>query len=117
MKNGDLDQFLEAGWYTEAVLYYDHHVYWCEGTTDFSTGITTFFVDCWKAECDGELYHQYLTDTGEIVDYQRVIEITGKDHNAIKQQFLAAPVFGGKSFWQIEKELVWVEEGDPIRLN
>ena len=58
MKNGNLTQFLDTGWYTEAVLYFDGHVYWCEGATDFETGITTFFVDSWKAECRKEFYPQ-----------------------------------------------------------
>ena len=117
MKNGNLTQFLDTGWYTEAVLYFNGHVYWCEGTTDFETGITTFFVDSWKAECDGENYHQYLNESGDLIDCKRVLEIKGSDHDTIKQQFLTAPVFDGKTFWQVEKDLVWVEEGSPIQIE
>jgi hypothetical protein len=35
----------------------------------------------------------------------------------IKQQFLTAPVFDGKTFWQVEKDLIWVEEGSPIQIK
>ena len=115
MKNGNLTRFLDIGWFTEAVLFYNGRVYWCEGTTDFETDITNFFIDSWKAECDGEYYHQYLSETGELIDCKRVLEITGSDHDAIKRQFLTAPVFDGKTFWQVENDLVWVEEGVSIQ--
>ena len=56
MKNGNLETFLDTGWYTEAELYYQGNVYWFEGDTDFETGISDFYVDRWRAECeDGKL--------------------------------------------------------------
>lgn len=30
MINGDLDQFLDTGWYTESTIYYKGHIFWCE---------------------------------------------------------------------------------------
>ena len=33
------------------------------------------------------------------------------------QQFLTASVFDGKTFWQVEKDLVWVEEGTPLQIE
>jgi len=62
-------------------------------------------------------YHQYLSETGELIDCRRVLEIIGSDHDAIKQQFLTAPVFDGKTFWQVENDLIWVEEGDSIQID
>ena len=117
MKNGNLTHFLDTGWYTEAVLFFDGHVYWCEEATDFETGIISFFVDSWKAECDGKNYHQYQNESGKLIDCKRVLEITGYDHDRIKQQFLTAPVFDGKTFWQVEKDLIWVEEGSSIQIK
>ena len=35
----------------------------------------------------------------------------------IKQRFLEAPVFEGKTFWQVEKEIAWLDEGQPIVKN
>lgn len=32
----------------------------------------------------------------------------------LKKQFLIAPIFEGKSFWQVEKDLTWVDEGEPL---
>ena len=52
-----------------------------------------------------------------MIDCKRVLEITGDDHDRIKQQFLTAPVFDGKTFWQVEKDLIWVEEGSPIQIK
>ncbi len=117
MKNGNLSQFLDTGWYTEAVLYYDGYVYWCEGVTDFDTGVFTSFVNSWRAECDGELYHQYVNNAGELIDYRRVFTLSGKDFDYIKGEFFKAPIFSGKSFWQVEKDLVWVEEGSDIMIQ
>jgi hypothetical protein len=34
----------------------------------------------------------------------------GKNH-------LTAPVFDGKTFWQVEKDLIWFEEGTPIQIK
>jgi len=33
---------------------------------------------------------------------------------ALKREFLTAPIFEGKTFWQVERELLWLEEGEPI---
>ena len=43
MRKDTLVQFLDTGWYTEATIYHTGYVYWCEGNTDFDTGITKFF--------------------------------------------------------------------------
>jgi len=32
----------------------------------------------------------------------------------IKRRFLCSPVFDGNSFWEVESQLVWVEEGSDI---
>ena len=46
--------------------------------------------------------------------YRRVYEEQGADMDLLKKHFLVAPIFDGKSFWQVEKELIWVEPGKPI---
>ena len=50
MINGLLDQFLDTGWYTEATLFYNGFIYWCEAQSDLTTNTTTFFIDKWAAE-------------------------------------------------------------------
>ena len=114
MKNGNLEQFLDTGWYTEAVLYYEGYVYWCEGTTDFETHVTIFMVERWRAKCDGELYHQFVTTDGKLVDYSTVLKLVDSDMDKIKKDFLESPIFGGRTFWQAEKDVIWVERGENI---
>ena len=41
---------------------------------------------------------------------ENVRKSPGKNH-------LTAPVFDGKTFWQVEKDLIWVEEGTPIQIK
>lgn len=118
MKNGSLEQFLDTGWYTEAELYYHGYVYWCEGCTDEKTQETTFFVNCWRAECeDGKLYREYRDEENHLLEFHRTYEDHDRDMELLKKRFLQAPVFAGKSFWQVEKKLIWVEPGEPIHIK
>ena len=45
-------------------------------------------------------------ESGKLIDCKRVLETTGDDHDRIKQQFLTAPFFDGKTFWQVERDLL-----------
>ena len=112
MINGSLEQFLDTGWYSEATLYYNSFVYWHEGYTDFNTHVHTFLVQRWRASLvknDFDLCRVYHMKN-DVVDYKIVFELNGKDMNFIKTQFLQAPIYDGKSFWEVEKDLVWVED-------
>jgi hypothetical protein len=42
--------------------------------------------------------------------FKRVLEIHGTDLELIKKQFLESPVYDGKTFREIEKELAWLDE-------
>jgi len=115
--NGNLEQFLDTGWYTEAELYYDGYVFWCEATTNSDTGNTEFFVDRWRADCDGEFYHQYIGTDGKLVDYSRVLSMNGTDMDDLKKRFLMSPIFCSKAFWEVQRDIVWAEQGADIRLT
>lgn len=116
MKNGNLSQFLDTRWYMGTAIFYHEYVYWCEGVTSFETDKTTFGVERWKAHCDGELYNQLVKASGDLVDYEKVFEITGTDMDEIKRQFLTASIFESKSFWDVENDLIWVDEGIDIQI-
>ena len=36
------------------------------------------------------------------------------DLELIKKKFLEANIFDGKSFWEVERVLAWLDEGAPI---
>ncbi len=33
----------------------------------------------------------------------------------IKKRFLESAIYDGKTFWDAEKELAWLDEGEPIQ--
>ena len=114
MINGYLGQFLDTGWYTEATLYYNGYIYWCEATWDEATDITTFFVDKWAAENEDNTYYHSILKPDGTLEWNKIYEVENKDLDLIKKQFLEAPIFDGKSFWQVEKQIAWLEESTPI---
>ena len=117
MINGNLEQFLDTRWHMGAELFYNKHVYWCECVGDFDTGILTFTLERWMAQCDGKLYSNILTQNGQLADYQIVFTTSDVNMELIKKRFLEAPVFDGKTFWEVESDLIWVENsGKSIQM-
>lgn len=114
MINGHLDQFLDTGWYSEATLYYNGFIYWCEAQLNVSTNITSFFVDKWAARNEDNTYYHSILEEDGTIRWDRVFETDSNDLELIKKHFLEACIFDGKSFWQIEKDLAWLEESSPI---
>lgn len=113
MINGDLNQFLDTGWYSEAELFYNDHLYWCEGWRNQVTSDFTFYVRTQKVKMDSDfVYYSYLTMDGEPVDYKVIYKVTDVDFDRIKRDFLKAKIFEGKSFWEVEKEIVWMDSED-----
>ncbi len=114
MINGYLEQFLDTGWYTEATLYYNGYIYWCEAQYDNTAGISRFFVDKWAVENEGNTFYHSIFESDGTLEWNRVYEVENKDLDFIKKQFLEAPIFDGKTFWQVEKQIAWLEESTPI---
>lgn len=108
MINGTVKEFLESGYYSEATLFYHGHTYWFEGDTDFKTGITHEFVAKYPATVVNGVYTVRGSETTELV-----FEMNDKDREAIKAKLLRAPIFEGKSFWEVESELAWYDEIYP----
>lgn len=110
-----LDKILGENWRGEAALYYEGFVYWLEGYDDPKTGASVFFIDRWKAKCeDGKVYHSYQSATRELEDYACVYKDEAKEVKTLKERFQEAKVFAGKTFAEVEKQIAWVQEGDPI---
>jgi hypothetical protein len=108
MINGYTEQFLDTGWYSESTLFYNGCIYWHEAQTNDTE--TVFFVDCWKAENEGNLYFHSSLEPNGTLPFKRVLEIHGTDLELIKKQFLESPVYDGKTFREVEKELAWLDE-------
>lgn len=108
MINGNLEQFLDTGWYSESTLFYNGFIYWLEADGN------RFFINKWRGEIDELFYcHEYRINDRK-VDFSNVLEIVGDDLEDIKHTFLESTVFDEKTFWQIESEVIWSEESTPI---
>ncbi len=119
MTKETLTQFLDTGWYTEATLFYNGYIYWFEGCTDFDTDITKFFVARWKAKNEkNKIFFTYCDKKLEPLDYKILYEENNKDLDLIKKHFLTEKMFDGKSFWEVEGELLWLDDsGENIVLE
>ncbi len=108
MINADLNQFLDNGWFNEATLYYKGYVYWCEGCWDKTKEKPmNFFVYRFPARIvDGKYFERIPTDE----PFSYLLNIWGHSENEVREQFLQAKIFEGKSFWEVEQELAWYDE-------
>lgn len=111
----DLNQFLDTGWFQEATLYYKGHTYWCEGTWDHCKEKPMhFFVYRYKSDLHvdkkGTIYTTRTLVNGDWVDYSTVLDVWGYGEEDVKELFLKAKIFDGKSFWEVEKELASYDE-------
>ncbi len=114
MINGNLEQFLDTGWYSEATLILDGSIYWCETQSDCDSNIICFFVDKWAAENENNLYYHSILESDGTLKWERVLQIKDNDMDIIKRKFLESPVFDGKTFWQVSNKIAWLDEGEPI---
>ena len=114
MKRNELKQFLDTGWYSEATLYYNGNIYWCEAITQIDNNSSTFFVDKWQAENEKDTYYHTVINSEGKVNFERVFEQSSSDLELLKKVFLESKIFEGKTFWEIEKEILWLDEGKPI---
>ena len=108
MINGNLEIFLDTGWFSEALLYLNGRAYWCEAQYDDATGKNHFFV-----YSDNKYCHAILNQDGTF-DWSYAYEDYDSDRDLIKKRFLQAKIFDGKTFWEVESEIAWLEDDDPV---
>lgn len=113
MINGYIRNFLDTGWYSESTLFYNGYIYWHESQTIENKII--FFIDRWEAINEDNLYFHSLIETDGCLKWERVFEIQGENLDLIKKEFLETAIYDGKTFWEAEKKLCWVEESNPIQ--
>ena len=108
MINANLEQFLDTGWFNEATLYYEGYIYWCEGGIYHKKNNSFYFsVYRFPAQIINEKYFKRLHSEEP---FKYLYEDTGKNEDEVKERFLKAKIFNGKSFWDVEKELAWLDE-------
>ena len=108
MINANLGQFLNTGWFNEATLFYKGYIYWCEGCFDSKKeNPIHFFVYKFPAKQVDATHFERL-HSNEPFKYE--FETWGKSKEEVKQEFLQAKIFDGKSFWEVEGDLAWLDE-------
>lgn len=117
MMNGNLEVFFDDGWFTESTLFYHGYTYWFEGHYTPETKKYTFFIDRWISKLENDLYTYRYILNHEILGYEEIYRIEGTDWKTLKEQFLSAPLFDGKSFLQAEKEFVQVYDGGCVEIR
>ena len=114
MINANLEQFLDTGWFNEATLYYNGYTYWCEANWhEEKEKPMHFFVYKYRSTIfrDGErIWTKRLIENGSVVDYSTIFDVWGYGEEDVKIEFLKAPIFDGKTFWEVEKDLAWYDE-------
>ena len=48
---------------------------------------------------------------------EETIYFSGYSMDRLNKRFLEASIFDGKTFWQVENKIAWLEEGSPIIEN
>lgn len=116
MINGILNIFLNTGWKNESCLYYKGNVYWCEGYYDDKENSCHFFIRRFAGRLDKttNTADYLLDDTGDVMNYDDSYHITGNSMDELLYRFLRAKVFEGKSFWEVEKVLIWVNDSNTF---
>ena len=120
MINGNLENFLDTGWITEATLYYNGFAYWFEGYYKPEIEKWTYFVNRWRAKLSDDMCTSRYILNDDIVDFEKVFELKNTDVKMEKAReiVLNAPIFDGKCFWEVESELIWVDEScDGITIS
>ena len=92
MINGDVNEFIDGLYYgDERIFLYHGKKYFIQGYG--VNKIPTLFLSTWEPPSDDYLWKQ-----------------GGDEHNYPVEQFLQAPLFDGKTFWEVEQEIEWVDE-------
>lgn len=93
MINGDVKEFVEHIRYgDELVFIYNNTKYFLQGWTE--NGISVMVLDIWE----GQTLDGYAWET------------TDEKMAICAERFLSSPIFDGKTFWEVEKVIEWVDD-------
>lgn len=89
MINGNVREFIDHIYYGDELWFiYDNKKYFLEGLPE------------------NDIYRLYLY---EMNDGGKEFSWDGDSVNYPVNSFLEAPIFKGKTFWEVEKEITWVD--------
>lgn len=92
MINGNLKEFVDGLYYgDERVFTYNNNKFFIQGY--LKDGKLTLFLDRWEPASDDYIWKRQGTDKSYPV-----------------KEFLESPLFDGKTFYEVEKDIEWVDE-------
>ena len=104
MIDGDVNEFVDNLYYgTEMFFKYKDVTYFIEGWVDENNDHLLFLDDYYNALGLNEHGHN-----SEKCVY--AWKYKSKDSSECVQAFLKAPLFDGKTFWEVENEITWTDE-------
>lgn len=107
MINGYLSQFLDTGWMNDAELYYKGKIYFTECFHDGDQYVVT--VASWHVKKVTNTEYDDDPTPEEKDKWVIVYKDSSPAEDEAREKFLKAPFFEGKSFWEIEPEVEWLE--------
>lgn len=109
MINGTLKQFLDTGWWNaDATIYYKGFIHFLDSYID-NNGIMHLRIMRWRAKnINNKHYVSLLSPNNDLADFSE-IELEDKNEDDLRERFLKAKIWDGKSFWEVEKELAWLD--------
>ena len=92
MQNGNVNEFIDLMHYGDELIFmYDGKKYFLQGFKE--DDICTLYLDCWEPPAD---------------DYIYVVSGAPGEGYPV-EKFLEAKIWNGKSFWQAEPDMKWVD--------
>lgn len=117
MINGNINEFISGLYYgDERVFVYNGVKYFIQGY--MCDNALTLFLDIWDSvssdsfplEDDYDDYDRKIKASENTVKaYKYYWRQAGDKHNYPVEQFLQTPLFDGKTFWEVEQEIEWVD--------
>ena len=119
MSSGELEVFLDTGWLNDATLYYKGYIYWCEGYVLKHEEGFEYIVSRWRAESEDDCTFRSFCDAdNRLIEFSIVYNNKQILLENLQKDFLSAKIFSGKSFWEIEHQVQWLDENPvPIRVQ
>ena len=91
MINGNIDEFMDKLWEGQELIFtVNSKKYFSQGYT-LGDGTYVFELQLWEPEC------------------RTLWQVRGKSRDESRELFLIEPFFDGKTFWEVEKEIEWVD--------
>lgn len=109
MIDGTLRQFLDTGWWNaDATIYYHGFIHFLDSYFDEDDTMHLRIMK-WRAKnIDNRTFEDILDKNGKWIDYEE-FEMEGPNEDALREKFLTAKIWDGRSFWEVEKELAWLD--------